>query len=140
MDRLDELGRKFSADLKAKEEDSPIVSRSTLAGGFMHLLCSVVTVTEAANTLQDGWEVENEYTAYNIAAHLKYILICRLEGLVGGILETLRSEDQGLGLPYWRSNAYAAGVILHCEMKYFNNSIKNGHLRKHVSCSTKFPI
>jgi len=138
MDGLDGLGRKFSADLKAKDGDSQLVSTSALAGGFMYLLCSAVRVTEAANTSRDGWEVENEYTAYNIAAHFKYILICRLQELVGQILNTLRFEDPGLELPYHRSDAYAAGVILRCEVDYFKNSIKNGHLRNHVSCPSKF--
>lgn len=94
MDRLNGLGREFSADLKARDGDSQLISKSTLAGGFMHLLCSLVTVTEAATTSRNRWEVEKEYTAYNIAAHFKYILICRLQELVGEILNILRFEDQ----------------------------------------------
>jgi hypothetical protein len=140
MARLDGLGREFSADLKARNEDSQLISKSTLAGGFIHLLCSLVTVTEAATTSRNGWEVENEYTAYNIAAHFKYILICRLQELVGEILNIFRFEDQGLELPHCHSDAYAAGVILRCEVEYFQNSIKNGHLRKHVSFPSKLQI
>lgn len=114
-----------------------MISTSSLVGGYTHLLCSVITVTEAANTSRDGLEVENEYNGYNLAAHFKYILVCRLQELIGGILNVLRLEDRGLELPYWCSDAYAAGVILRREMDYFKSSIRNGHLREHVSCPAK---
>jgi hypothetical protein len=110
-----------------------LISTSSLAGGYTHLLCSVITITEAANTSRDGLEIENEYNGYNLAAHFKYILVCRLQELIGEILNVLRFEDQGLELPYWCSDAYAAGVILRREMDYFKSSIRNGHLREHVS-------
>jgi hypothetical protein len=114
-----------------------LVSKSTLAKGFMHLLYSLVIITKAANTSRNRWEVENKYTAYNIAAYFKYILIYRLQELVEEILNILRFKDQDLELPYCRSNSYAAGVILRYEVEYFKNSIKNGHLRKHMSFPTK---
>ena len=94
-------------------------------------------MAEAANTSRDGLEIENEYSGYNLAAHFKYTLVCWLQELIGEVLNVLRFEDQSLELPYWCSDAYAAGVILHREMDYFKSSIRNGHLREHVSYPVK---
>jgi hypothetical protein len=129
---VDSLARRFSAKVSAKEGDSQLISTSALVGGYLHLLCSVIRVTEQTDTCRDGFQVENDYNAYNIEARFKYILICRLQVLVDEIMDANRLNDLGNKDIYRASNAYGAAVILRRELNYFKGNIRSGGLHESV--------
>ena len=134
---IDGLARRFSAEVKAKKGDSQLISASALTGGYLHLLCSVIQVIEHADTTRDGLQVDNDFTGYNIEAHFKCLLICRLQQLMGGILEANRLGDQENEPTYSSANAYAAAVVLRRELNYFKGHIRDGSLHEAVSRASR---
>lgn len=130
---MDGLARRFSAEVKAKKGASTLIPTSALTGGYLHLLCSVVDVTEQAATNRDGTQVDNNFNGYNIEKHFKYLMICRLQQLMSGTLEANRVDDQE-NEPTDRSiNAYGAAVVLRRELSYFKGHINGGSLHYAVS-------
>jgi hypothetical protein len=122
----------FSAPLEAEGGELPLIANATLTGGFLYLLCSSRGATELVQTFRDGIGVGNECFEYNLEAHFRYFLICRLRELVDGLLGAIRFEDPFGAYSSWCSHAYAAAVISHCEISHFRSSLRNGHLRNCV--------
>jgi hypothetical protein len=122
----------FSAKLEAKGGESRLIPTASLAGGYLQLLCSVSQTTEYVQTSRNGLHVENEYSGYNLEAHYKYFLVCRLRELIDIVLNAIRLEDPLNQYPYWCSNAYAAAVILRSEVEHFKCSLRNGSLQNYV--------
>jgi hypothetical protein len=136
---IDELARRFSADIKAKEGKSQLISTSALIGGYLHLLCSVVQVTERLDTSQNGFQGVNNINGYNIEAEFKHLLLCRVQILMEEVLGASRVDaPQNNNHTYMSSNAYAAATILRHELNYFKTRIQRGGLREAVSRPIRF--
>jgi hypothetical protein len=130
LDRF--IMQNFSAPLEAEGGELPLIPYATLIGGLLYFLCSSTGVTESVQTFRDGMGIENEYLGYNLLAHLRYFLLCRLHELVGNVLEAIRFEDPFGVHRSWCSHAYVAAVISHCEIVHFRRSLRNGYLRNCV--------
>lgn len=91
MDHSDNIARKFSPNLKAKDGLSQLIEKAALVGGYLHLLCSVVHTTDEGQTVWDGMHGANDYNGYNLEAHYKLLLICRLCELMNEIMDARRS-------------------------------------------------
>jgi len=135
---LDGLARRLSADLKAKEGKCHLISTSALVGGYLHLICSVVRVTERIDTPQHAFQGSNNHNGSNIDAEFKHLLICRVQVLMEEILGANRLEDLETKHTYQSSSAYAAATVLRHELKYFKTRILRGGLREAVSRPIRF--
>ena len=90
------------------------------------MLCSTGRTTEDVLTFRDGLVIGNEHHAHNVDAHCKILFSYRLRELVEEILVAIRRKRPvRISLGY-RSNAFAAAVILHHELEYFKSSLRNG--------------
>lgn len=131
LDRF--IQENFSAKLDAKDGETTYIADAALIGGYLYLLCSSRGASEYATTTQDGFPIGNQYTGYNLDAHFKYFLVCRIRELVNTVLDAIRFEDQLKQYPHLCSNAYAAAVIAEKEINQFRSSLRNGWLKPCVS-------
>jgi hypothetical protein len=129
----EEIGRSFSADLKAEEGVSNLIAYAALAGGYAHCLCSTKNSSEKVCSFLDGKSVDSDHASYNVEGNFKCILFSRLGDLIEEIMGAIRQINT-MGMPAdFYSNAYAAAVILHHEVDYFQSNLRHGRLRSLVS-------
>jgi hypothetical protein len=128
-----EIRRNFSADLKAKKGDSKLIAYAALAGGYAHCLCSTESSSEEVFSFMDGKPIDSNHAGYNVVGNFKCMIFSRLGYFVEEVMGGIRLIN-AVGMPAeFYSNAYAAAVILHHEIDYFQRSLRNGHLRSRVS-------
>ena len=128
----------FSANVKARKGEPPLMETGALVGGYLHLLCSVKYTTEHVQTLVGGILVNNDHTRYKLEAQIMYFLVWRAEQLINELLDIIRLEDPSRPPEQllewgWACNAYAAAVVLYHEIDYFRMSLRHGALSQHVS-------
>jgi hypothetical protein len=128
----DKVRRCFTAQLDAREGDLTLISDATLAGGYASMLFSVGQITEYVQTFRDGVPVDNEHHGHNLDAHCKILLASRLGELVEEVMAAIRHEHVGSDSMHYVSNAFAAAVILQCELGHFKGSLRNGFLSRQV--------
>lgn len=109
-----------------------MVAKAAMAGAYLDLICSIKDISERTQTFQGGNVVENAYTGYNLEAHFKYLLICRLRELMQEVMEAARGQDLTRQETSQRGDAYAAAVVLYHEIGHFRRSVRNGFLQNHV--------
>ncbi|CZR67033.1 uncharacterized protein PAC_16932 [Phialocephala subalpina] len=119
----------FSATLRGKKAECQLIDNASLAGGYLCFLCATTVVAEVVQTARDGINVFNEFNAYNLEAHFRYILVCRLFDLMSGTLEATEPQVASHDEVDWSSDAYSAAAVLHCELNYFTESLQHGLLR-----------
>jgi hypothetical protein len=126
--RLDEaIVKDFSGNLKAKSGDAQPIATTVLAGGYLHMLCSSGKIQKQVRTYIDRVPAANDHSGDNIDLPLRFLLMCRCGELIDEVMEIIRSASER------NMHAYAASVILHFEVKYFIQSLRNGTLSQRVS-------
>lgn len=125
----DDIARRFSPNIKTKDKLSELIETAALAGGHLHLLCSVVRATEKGQTFLDGIQGMNDYDSYNLEAHYKVLLICRLQQLIDEVMGSIRDR---VNCEY----AFAAATILRNQLSYFISSLKFRGQKHHTHVSS----
>lgn len=130
----EQIARGFSADLKGEDGDRQLlITHAALAGGYGHCLFSTKEASEQFLNFVNGESVYSCHTEYNLGANFRCFLFSRFGELVEEVLIAARLRNTaGMSSNHY-SNAYAAAVILHHEVDYFQRSLRNGHLRSLVS-------
>jgi hypothetical protein len=124
------IEKHFSARLLGKT-GCFLIGKASLAGGYLHFLCSTVKIVLEENT-EDHVKVESRPGDHDLGAEVKYLLFCRLVELVSEVLEAIRPEQNPSRGRDWISNAYAASVVLHYELYHFKCGVRNGVLKNNV--------
>lgn len=127
---LDWAVNNISEELRSKKGEKPLIQQASLAIGYLHVLCSTTAISEHVFTWIDGDLAPNVHKEYNLAAHFKFLVVCRLVELVSDLLAQIRLENgagDARGMR-WGSNAYAAACILRYEILGFRSRLRESNL------------
>ena len=129
-----ELSKHFAALILKKEGNSRLVVTASLAGAYIHVLCSVIDAQEWVHTYQGNNRIANSYNDSNIVTQFKCLLADRLEILIKDVVGAIRTEGTT------NRDAYAAMAIVFHEVDHFLRGLRNGYLREQVGVDLRFVL